>query len=299
MFSYVLITPSSRGLSTALARHYLQNTPYFVFATHRSDDEQLIRSRILGTDPGQPETATHHHPQPSPDRKDSTLCQRLTLLPLELTSEDSIASAANQLARCLPPDARLHAAWITGGILHTEKRPQDIDHVSLLNSFKVNVISHLLIIKHFSRFLPEYYDHQHQPLSSGNDFSRWVHVSARLGSISDNHSGGWYSYRSSKAALNQVIKTFDIQLQTQSRSQSPSSFSDTADSASSVCIGVHPGTVKTDLSKSYWGTDSKGHFDPELMEPEEAAAKLVNVVENLNHSQRGRVWDWKGTVVGW
>ncbi|GJJ07704.1 hypothetical protein Clacol_001909 [Clathrus columnatus] len=282
MLPYVLITPSSRGLSLALARYYLQNTNYAVVATHRSADEQIIRHRILRTDSDAGTERTNNS-----NGNDS----RLTLLPLELTSEESIASAANQLAARLPPDAHLHTAWITGGVLHTEKRPQDIDYDTLINSFKINVISHLLIIKHFSRFLPEYSGNS-PSRSAHQNLTRWVHISARLGSISDNRSGGWYSYRSSKAALNQIIKTFDIQLQTQSRTHSKNH-------PATICVGVQPGTVKTELSKSFWGEDSKGRHDPELMEPKEAAHKLVNVVSNLTEGQRGRIWDWAGRLVEW
>jgi NAD(P)-dependent dehydrogenase (short-subunit alcohol dehydrogenase family) len=237
----------------------LRETSLLVYATHRSPDLNVVRDRMLSG---------------LPSSVDSS---RLTLLPLELTEEESIASAADSLAKNLPSGAHLHAAWITGGTLHPEKRPQDIEASSLLETFKVNVISHLLMIKHFSRFLPEY---RHDTQLS-NNLSKWVHVSARVGSISDNQRGGWYSYRSSKAALNQVIKTFDLQLQMQKKK------------GSSIAVGVHPGTVKTDLSKNFWGGV------PDLFEPDAAAQKLVNVVENLREGDRGKVWDWAGKQVPW
>lgn len=256
---FVLVSPASRGLSLALTKHYLRRTSLLVYATHRSSDEGIIRERIMS---GLPENV------------DST---RLTLIPLELTAEESIASASDSLAMRLPSGAHLHAAWMTGGILHPEKRPQDIEESSLLESFKINVFSHLLMIKHFSRFLPDHNDST-QPSSN---LSKWVHVSARLGSISDNRRGGWYSYRSSKAALNQIIKTFDLQLQMQKKR------------TSSIAVGVHPGTVKTDLSKDFWSTA------PELLDPEHAADRLVNVVNKLSEKDRGKVWDWTGKQVPW
>ena len=40
----------------------------------------------------------------------------------------------------------------------------------------------------------------------------WHFLSARVGSISDNKVGGWYSYRSSKSALNQIVKNFSIEM---------------------------------------------------------------------------------------
>jgi len=255
---FVLVSPATRGLSLALTRFYLTETSLPIYATHRSLDVHTCRERILSG---------------LPSSIDSS---RLTLIPLELTQEGSIAAAADALATQLPNNPRLHTAWITGGILYPEKSPQDIDASAALHSFKVNVISHLLMIKHFSRFLPASSDFR-----SDSNLSKWVHVSARVGSISDNQRGGWYSYRSSKAALNQVIKTFDLQLQMQNKK------------GSSIAIGVHPGTVKTDLSKEFWKRV------PHLFEPEDAARKLVKVVDNLRECDRGKVWDWAGKQVPW
>jgi NAD(P)-dependent dehydrogenase (short-subunit alcohol dehydrogenase family) len=106
-----------------------------------------------------------------------------------------------------------------------------------------------------------------------------VHVTARLGSVTDNKRGGWYSYRASKAALNQVIKTFDRQLQ-QGNSQA-------------ICVGIHPGTVKTELSKPFWSSIAKGN----LFEPNFAAERIVEVIERLELAGRGKVWDWAGKEV--
>ena len=59
-------------------------------------------------------------------------------------------------------------------------------------------------------------------------------LSARVGSISDNHLGGWYSYRAAKAALNQMVRTAAIEL-ARTRPQA-------------ICVALHPGTVNTGLS---------------------------------------------------
>jgi NAD(P)-dependent dehydrogenase (short-subunit alcohol dehydrogenase family) len=195
------------GLSLALTRHFLRTTSLSVFATHRSDTPQNVKEHIL-----------------SP-LKDSVDPQRLRLLALDLTSEDSISSAADALSKALPnatdADSYLHTAFFTGGVLHPEKQQSDLDFEDIQSTFQINVISHLLLIKHFSRFLPTAKDNP-------DKLTKWVHITARVGSISDNQRGGWYSYRSSKAALNQVIKTFDLQLQMK---KTPS-----------ICVGVHPGT---------------------------------------------------------
>lgn len=261
---FVLITPgATRGLSVALTRQFLKTTDYPVFASHRtqkSDNEikELILDGVKGdVDP-----------------------MRLNLLRLDLTSEDSIRQAAESLESTLSKKhwdgPYIHTAFITGGVLFPEKQPTDLDWVRLKETYQINVISHLLIIKHFSRFLPPA-----SPMFKVTVPSKWVHITARVGSIADNHRGGWFSYRSSKAALNQVIKTFDAHLE-MNKSQS-------------ICVGVHPGTVKTDLSKGYWKSAAKD----EVFEPQDAAENLVNVVGNLQARQRGKVWDWAGEEIPW
>lgn len=261
---FVLVTPgATRGLSLALTRQFLKTTRYPVFASHRtqkSDDEikELILDGISGNvDP-----------------------TRLNLLRLDLTSEDSICQAADSLESMLSKshweNPYIHTAFLTGGVLFPEKQPADLDWARLKETYQINVISHLLIIKHFSRFLP--------PTASSFTVpnpSKWVHITARVGSIADNHRGGWYSYRSSKAALNQVIKTFDNQL-AMNKSQA-------------FCVGMHPGTVKTDLSRGYWKSASVD----EVFEAQDAAENLVNVVENLQTQQRGKIWDWAGEGIPW
>lgn len=200
---------------------------------------------------------------------------RLQLLHLDLMSEDSIAAATTTLKHKLPSKGSyIQTAFFAGGILHPERKPTDLNAEDILETFKINVISHLLCIKHFSQFLPRQSD-----MSSETPISKWVHVSARVGSISDNRLGGWYSYRASKAALNQVIRTFDLHLQTRN--------------TPTICVGVHPGTVRTDLSKDFHGNVPSS----KLFEPEYAAEKLADVVRNLQTEQRGRVWDWAGKEV--
>ena len=255
---FILVTPATRGLSLALTRHFLRTTKLPVYATHRSGSAPEVHKHILSK-------------IPDVDK------DRLNLISLDLTSEKSIKAAAESLADKLPKDAYLHTGFFTGGILYPEKQPADIDFEKIRETFQINVLSHLLLIKHFSRFLPD----AKTKLADKDAFAKWVHVSARVGSIEDNKKGGWYSYRSSKAALNQVIKTFDNQL--------------TLRKTPSICVGVHPGTVKTGLSKEFWNSVP----EDKLFEPEQAAEKLVRVVNNLTDEQRGKVWDHAGKQVPW
>ncbi|TDL29264.1 NAD(P)-binding protein [Rickenella mellea] len=254
---FVLVTPATRGLSLALTRHFLRTTDLPVYATYRQHDAGTVREKMLSS-------LSNVDPK------------RLSLIPLDLTSETSIQEAASMLADSLPDDSYLHTGFFAGGMLHPEKQPADIDFAALQETFQINVLSHLLLIKHFGNFLPKTTQH-----ASDQPLAKWVHVSARVGSISDNRRGGWYSYRASKAALNQVIRTFDNHLLMR---KSPA-----------ICVGVHPGTVKTDLSKEFWNSTPKG----QLFEPEYASEKLIDVVGSLEENQRGRVWDYAGKEVPW
>lgn len=257
-YPFALVCPSTRGISLALTRQLLRSTTLPVYATYRSGSPLAVANDILS-------------PLKTVDES------RLKMIPLDLTREDSIAAAARQLSESLPRDQEpyLHTAFMTGGILHAEKQPADLDASIMQQTFQINVISHLLLIKHFARFLPK----THSVAADEGKLAKWVHITARLGSVTDNKRGGWYSYRASKAALNQVVKTFDRQLQ-QGNSQA-------------MCVGIHPGSVKTSLSKPFWNSVAKG----KLFEPDFAAERIVETVEQLELAARGNVWDWSGKLV--
>lgn len=137
----------------------------------------------------------------------------------------------------------------------------------------------MLVLKHFSPFLPT----KKSQLSDPNQPPAvWSNLSARVGSISDNRLGGWYSYRASKAGLNAVTKTFDIHLLRVSGSRA-------------LCVSLHPGTVKTGLSKEFWGGVKEG----KLFSVEFSAERLVDVAMGLREDQRGLFFDWEGKRVEW
>jgi len=106
-------------------------------------------------------------------------------------------------------------------------------------------------------------------------------MSARVGSISDNRLGGWYSYRASKAAVNQITRTFDNHLRA-------------AAGEKAVAVALHPGMVRTGLSREFWGNVREG----KLFEGEWVAERLVGLVAGgIGVEGRGRCWDWEGKEV--
>ncbi|TFK89708.1 NAD(P)-binding protein [Polyporus arcularius HHB13444] len=289
MSPFILVSPATRGLSLALVRHYLRTTSLPVFGTYRPTPTSSSSS---SEPPRTPDSVREHILRPLQAAGHDVDPARLRVLPLDLMSEDSIAAAADELARTLlelyGSDAQpyVRIAFFLGGMLYPERQPGELVLEQLLDTFRLNTVSHLLLIKHFSRFLPhnasrsqEQEQESKDANTAGASLAKWVHLSARVGSVSDNQLGGWYSYRASKAALNQIIRTFDLHLQ--------------AKKLPAICVGVHPGTVKTNFSKAFW----KGVPAGKLFEPEFAAAKLAEVVQRLGAAQRGRVWDWKGEEV--
>lgn len=156
------------------------------------------------------------------------------------------------------------------GVLHEEeRRPEralrDLDPVWLARAFQINSIGPALVIKHFAPLLPR---DRRGVLAA---------LSARVGSISDNGKGGWYGYRASKAALNMIVRCAAIEL---ARSR-----------PKALCIGFHPGTVATRLSAPFAGTPQR------LFTPGEAAAYMLDVIEQLPATASGGCYAWDGTEV--
>jgi NAD(P)-dependent dehydrogenase (short-subunit alcohol dehydrogenase family) len=160
-----------------------------------------------------------------------------------------------------------------------------------LLTFQTNTIGPLLLMKHFHGFLPTKATKLLQSEKSEGKEDQWqgldpshatfAIMSARVGSITDNNLGGWYSYRASKAGVNQIVKTFDNHLRISS-----------GDNA--IAVGLHPGTVKTQLSKDFWGTVQKG----KLFDPEWSADRLLGLCTGgIGLDGRGKCWDWNGKVI--
>ena len=99
-------------------------------------------------------------------------------------------------------------------------------------------------------------------------------LSARVGSIEDNRAGGWYSYRASKAALNQLVRSAAIELARGNKG--------------AVCVALHPGTVATSLSSPF----AKTGLD--VQTPAEAATRLLAVIDGLTPAQSGMLLDHRG-----
>ena len=148
-----------------------------------------------------------------------------------------------------------------------EKRLDELDPQHLARAMAVNAIGPALLLKHVS------------PLLAQGERVIWAKLSARVGSISDNRKGGWYGYRASKAALNQLVHTAAIELARRC--------------PQALCVALHPGTVDTALSQPF----AKAGLD--VRPPEVAAADLLRVIDGLGEGSSGRFFDHQGLEVPW
>jgi NAD(P)-dependent dehydrogenase (short-subunit alcohol dehydrogenase family) len=157
---------------------------------------------------------------------------------------------------------------------------------------KINLLGPMLLAKHFLPFLPRRGTKipaiDDEAMTGLPRCAIMALLSARVGSISDNRRGGWYSYRCTKAGVTQLAKTLDHHLVAQS-------------GENAMSVALHPGTVKTNLSKGFWESEgSKANKGRGLFEAETAARQLIDVLRGLKPEQgkgRGGFWDWQGEAV--
>lgn len=188
---------------------------------------------------------------------------------LDLTSEASIASAACQLLQSdAPPRLIIDATgFLHGDGVSPEKSLRQLDAANLAKAFSLNVIGPALLMKHFFPLLPR----------SGK--AVFATLSARVGSIGDNHLGGWYGYRASKAALNQLVRTAAIEL----KRRQPEA----------ICVALHPGTVDSRLSAPF------RKIGLAVRSPAETAGRLLEVIDRLRPGDSGGFFDYRGEPVPW
>ncbi|HET8817895.1 MAG TPA: SDR family NAD(P)-dependent oxidoreductase [Pseudidiomarina sp.] len=155
------------------------------------------------------------------------------------------------------------------GILHTntfmpEKRLEDLSVEALEHTYYVNAILPILLLQTLKPHLPT------------KATCVWAQLSAKVGSITDNYLGGWYSYRASKAALNMLLKTAAIELKRTHKEL--------------TIAAIHPGTTDTDLSKPF----QRRLPADKLYTPEQSAERIWSVIDHLSPEQSGQLFHWNG-----
>lgn len=160
---------------------------------------------------------------------------------------------------------------ISIGMLHNEdylpeKRIDDFSSDQFFKTIESNLLIPTLITKYFHRKLKK-------------EQSTLAILSARVGSISDNRTGGWYSYRASKAGLNMTIKNLSVELGRLGRSI--------------TVIGLHPGTVDSRLSQPF----QKNLEDSKIFSANYSVSKLTSVIDSVNVNSSGKCIAWDGTEI--
>ena len=246
--SVALVQGASRGIGLAFVRELLANPDVArVFATCRRPDEATALAALAAAD------------------------ERLSILHLDVTDDESIAEAA---AQAQASTDRIDLLINSAGVLHEdemgpERNLAQVKPENLVKAFRVNALGPLLVAKSFETLLKR------------SPEACFASLSARVGSIGDNRLGGWYAYRSSKAALNQMTRTLAIQWR---RLTHPI-----------LCVVLHPGTVATNLSAPFTGS-----YDPgKLFEPEQAAGQLLDVLSGLTIADTGKFFAWDGQPIPW
>jgi NAD(P)-dependent dehydrogenase (short-subunit alcohol dehydrogenase family) len=181
-------------------------------------------------------------------------------------------------ASCLPTlrtfvqQAQPDVVFCCTGLLHDsehmpEKTLSQINADWLHQSIDANILPHI----HLAQAIA--------PLLTRSHSLKWISLSAMVGSIEDNHLGGWYSYRMSKAALNMFIKNLSIEWGRKS--------------SNTIVVAQHPGTTKSHLSEPFQANISTDH----LYSAELTAKRLIEVMQHLNPKQHGKLLHWDGSIL--
>lgn len=188
---------------------------------------------------------------------------------IDYDDEKTIESAAHEAYQNIPFDLVIVATGIlhNGADLQPEKSLRDLSAEKFQTIFNANTIFPALAAKHFL------------PLLHKDKRSVFAALSARVGSISDNHLGGWYAYRASKAALNMVINNASIEMARRYKQ--------------AIIVGLHPGTVDSSLSKPFQSHVKEG----KLFTPDFAAEKLISVLEGVSPDDSGKCFGWDGQEI--
>ena len=166
----------------------------------------------------------------------------------EATSMPDLSKAIGSL----PIDILVNCA----GILRRDALGE-LDYDEMLEQFRVNTLGPLRVSETL--------------LENLHEGSKLIIITSRVGSIEDNSSGGYYGYRASKTAVNQVGMNLKHDL-----------------GPRGIAIALlHPGYVATDM------TDGQG------VAPEDAARGLISRIDDLTLETSGGFWHAEGYELPW
>lgn len=257
-----VVSGASRGIGLTIADHLLQRTAGTVICLGRSCTSSA----------GVSELAARHNQRGAADR----------MIPIDMDlgdpeSVDAVASAVHKAG-----NGRVDLLFNVAGLLGNgkadpgpERTVRKMDPSWIRRSFDVNVFGHVQLVGALYengclRVGRKNIDRPPAVVAS---------LTARVGSIGDNRLGGWYSYRMSKAAMNQFTKTFSLE----------------AARDNCFAVSLHPGTVDTALSEPF----QRGVPAGKLFTKDFCAARMLAIVDAVDKDRTGGFFDWDGKAVPW
>jgi NAD(P)-dependent dehydrogenase (short-subunit alcohol dehydrogenase family) len=181
--------------------------------------------------------------------------EEVSVYALDVADPQAIAALAARVDA--PIDVLLNNAGLYG---RKGQGIGDFDQQEWLEVLAVNTIGPALIAQ---AFLPHVLRGNRRVIAT---------LSSKVGSLADNTSGRNEPYRSSKAAVNQVVKSLAIELAHEGV----------------ISVALHPGWVQTEMG----GPNA-------LISTAESAAGLIDVIERLSPEQSGAFLDYRGQPVPW
>ena len=232
MMKKILVTGANRGLGLGLVKKFLKNNEKVICTTRN-----ISKSKEL------------------------ILCKEkfndnLEICELDLLDKDSPNILSNFLGN-ETIDLFINNAGVIG---HSAQHFKSVSLNHWLEVLKVNLIAPLLITQSIIKNIEK------------SSERKIYFISSKVGSIEDNKSGGMYIYRSSKTALNQVVKSLSIDLK-------PLGIS---------VISLHPGWVRTEMG----GPNA-------LISVEESVNGMVDVISNTSIINSGQFINYDGTRLPW
>lgn len=245
-----MVSSSSRGIGLEFTRQLLEKG-YTVIGLQRSEDNPL---------------------------RQSGAAERLHILSgVDLERQETLDTLHSRVKQLIDDSAQgvdllVNASALLGDGVTTvgpERTVAKMDRAFLQQSFDINLFGHVLVT---TQMLPL--------LKAGASLAapaRVVNMSARVGSISDNALGGWYSYRMSKAALNMFTRTLSIELKRNHV----------------TVLSLHPGTTDTDLSKPF-----QKNVKPDKLQTVETAVKsMLQVILHADMESSGKFFAYDGSEI--
>lgn len=252
-----LVTGASRGIGLEFTRQLLIKYPgVVVYGTARnpeaSDGLKALKRR---------------HPI------------RCELATMDVTKEDTVEAVAKEVN---DKYGRLDLIVNCAGVFHIpnelqpESRLHELESENVMRLFEVNALGPVIVAKHFWELLK---------IGRGTNTGRAASIVAMIGhkcsSMKDNTYGCWYSYRTSKTALNMFTKTMAMEAE---RQKDPILF----------CI-LHPGTVNTQHSKPF----SANVPNMKLFAADYAVERLLGIINKVRHEDNSKFTSWDRQEVPW